>query len=1357
MRANQDVQSNTFVKGMAIDPSDMVMPADTLRFGQNLRIVNHQSSSYVVTNLQGTDEAFQLTSGYKAIAAQEYANVLYIISWNETNGYLEIGSFPSPVYGSTGSSNDYRPFNNFAGPLRTDLFGTTSSEIPIIQKLEVQQDFDNSVNICFTIKDLKPRIVNSKFEAFTFEQLADRTGAASNTYTTLSIEKETSLIPYTDKILGLEYSAIESGGKLKPGNYQYVFYYMTESFNRTQVIEQSSICQIFSGISQNDVEGGDETEVTTKRVKLSLTNVDTDFRYLKVYVLYSAGQEGLQQQYLEFVQPIEITGSSMDFIHSGYEEVTETAQSEIDIDYATIQSANASTQVGGYYLLGDVKQREITYTGLRAAAANLTPALGYRTISLTGSLQGYANPENTYKYLGYTGGETYAFGVVFIMNDGSTSPVFPISSKNKTASAVNDGKGLVTFVDSNTQPPFDSTIANLSAKYITVNVSSVASSSSITDQASGFFFVRADRRPNMLTQGLLVPTMKAPVTETINSSNNFTSYYKDNKDSLYDLTVFKHLINFDSIVEGFFYDGGSIGDSTNIAAIIDSGLQTRCMPLSMRLYSFSGTSYFYGNSNQNIFSSEVSGGTPVLRHWALLSGETFVNQPEYVTSLQRDNAGLRQLMKVLFSPEAAGSLTASTNPIGYFSPSQSLVNSQYRRFAPHYKMVSFSTYSSNSQSVEKIVYVSPETFITGTDFISKLTTALRTKTFVGDADTTRGYWVNQAYNSYFGIKISGTTLTYDGGPGSSNPIGPRYLNYPSQFYIDGGPPLPAYGDSSDGIDCVSGFANYPYTYMDLFGSSLASAGFLVNIYPQQNPSAPDDLYPSIDNLTYKQVSKRYSWTSAAAISNNIPIYGGDCYISQVSRRLSQTPERNPANKLTTGDATSQNRWNIDSGLIVTWWQESKYNLHLRQQKQYDSSELEERSFFPYKTLGDVANYRKVRLPETIAHSPGYAVTSTLKSFFNISSLIVSEKTRFMNRIYHSERHIPNSFRNGYRSFLQNSYKDYDTSMGPITALFNHRGNVLVVFQHGIGIGGINQRIETGRDGAGAIFVEPTTVLPPVLTYLSREIGAQDNMTLVQTPGAVYGIDQSKKKIWVVQDNLRVISDEAQISTWLNLHPASLPASGYDISNNEVVFKTQDWTLCYSEIVGKFTSFYTMNDVDLFARRGNDFYSFIGNQAHRHNSPDIENYKLYNQGSETIVEVVVNKGVTIAKIVDYFNLVSNEVAPDKIEVYTYNQENDIQFTLTPATTDYNQYGVIENLYNDYLQMSPIVYRDRRYVVHAPVRSVFNAGDVNSYAEWDIEGRIRDKHIIIRLTYSFDETKNKPLELASILTYFRYSRS
>ena len=472
----------------------------------------------------------------------------------------------------------------------------------------------------------------------------------------------------------------------------------------------------------------------------------------------------------------------------------------------------------------------------------------------------------------------------------------------------------------------------------------------------------------------------------------------------------------------------------------------------------------------------------------------------------------------------------------------------------------------------------------------------------------------------------------------------------------------------------------------------------------------------------------------------------------MSRKLSRTPETNPTNFLT-GTGEPKNRWNIDSGIVVTWWQESKYNLHLRQPYQFDASELEQRSFFPYKSTSNLANYRKIRLPESAYHSIGYSVTSTAKEFFNISDFTVSEKNRFLNRVIHSEKHIPNAFRNGYRSFLQNNFRDYDSSMGSIVGLFNYRGNLLVVFEYGIGIGGIQQRIETGRDGAGAIFVEPTSVLPPVLQYISREIGCQDHRSLVQTPGAIYGIDRLKKKIWCFQEGLRVISDEAYIANWMLLNPITEPRSGYDLENNEVLFITDDWTLCYSEGLKRFSSFYTMNDVSIVGRRNMEVYTFLKtskNQAYLNNSGVT--YSLYGTQEDVILEFVINKSLGMTKVIDYINIISNEVPPAKMELYTYNQFNEVekQINLGPGS-NINQYVEMLDEVDTLRDEENFLYRDKKYVARIPNRTFYEQGSASD--TWDVDGRIRDKVVIVRLTYN----TNNPFELASILTYFRYSAS
>lgn len=1353
MSVNKDMQVSTFSKGLSLDPSDMVLPNDTMRYGQNVRIINNQSSSFVATNLQGTDVSFQLTSGYEPVAIQEYAGVLYIISWNSTNGYLELGSYPSPAY-SGGSINAYRPLNNYNNSdfrVPPSVFGTqTANGKPIIQKLELQFEYDQSVNMCFTIKGQKPRIVNTKFTSTnngtSLSVLPARTGlATSNEYTTSSVDKETQLILSSSKILKIDFTGIENGGgALKPGNYHYVFYYLSEDFNRTSVIGQSSTCQVFFGDNENSVIGGDETQMTSKRVKLTLSNLDTDFKYLKVYVMYSSGQNTLTQQYLEFVQPIEITSeNNFVFTHTGYEELTEVSQEEVNIDYASIQSAYSMTQVGGYLMLGGIKEREYTFSSLKTAAGQITPVLAKKTLSIASGL--YQNASNTYNYLGYMSGETYAFAIVFIMKDGSLSPAFPIKSKNQGNTAVNDGKGIVTFnyATDTSWGFYDSSAGALNnsyAKYITLDISTLLADAGVTDQTIGFFIVRAERRENRIAQGILVPTIKAPTVEAPDGTAakpyntnpdeggiNAGGYYLENGDdaSVNDISVYKHLINLDSLMEAYY--GNRQGTSNDKVVVTDSNaLQDGYIPCYIRDV-YSGTNYSSSVNTSIPFPKKIWFSKTTeswARHWAFISGEALMNEPEFINSLQRENLGIHQLFKLNF--KVGGLVT----PLAYLADFSSL------QFGCHYNMVgNASTYTGYSQGsplklVNRCVYVPDGTLATGTDFISRFKASLITKFFTNN---TAHIYVNQKYDSYFGVEFkSGSTSAgplQDATYSASNPIGGNLRS--------------GKGAENSNVDARYDYSNY---------NKVVPAAFLVNIYPQEIPPTPNDLYPSVDNLTYRQVTKRFAWTDFPATPTTIEVFGGDCYISKVSRKISRGPDSDSSIAYT----DAYKRANINSGLVITWLQESKYNLNLRQPKQYDASELEKRSFHPYRNLGDVVTYRNYRLPETVSHSLGYSYLLPPKSSYTVSPFTPYEKNEFMTRVYHSDKHIPNAFKNGYRSFGQTSYQDYDTAMGPIVGMFNHRGNLLVVFQNGIGIGPINQRVETARDTAGSIFIQPSTVLPPTLTYLSKEIGCQDNLALVQTPGAVYGMDRAKDKIWVIQEGLKVISDEAFVASWIINNPIINPRVGYDLENNEVLFATNNWTLCYSEGIKRFSSFYTMNNVSYFTRRNKEMYTFTstGNkaQAYLNNSATVFG-NLYGQSQSVIVEFTVNKNLGMTKIFDYINIISNEIPPSKIEFLSYNQTPELGPVITPTSANINQYTSVLDTVNTLKDEPNILYRDKKYVIQVPVITNHSDGSLVDDVTWGVGTRLKDKMFIVRLTYNTD----KSLELASVLSYFRYSKS
>lgn len=1315
---------NTFESGMNLNLSDMVMPSKIGRFMQNTRMINLQGSSFVISNLLGNQVRFQLTTGFSPVATQEFNGVLYIVSWcddpeNVNYKKLELGSFPSPNYALPSSSDIYvyRPFNNLdGGPFRTIAYGIDT--LPIVQKLEVQNDYDQSVNLCFTIVGKTPRIVNSKFkvnkiaEALEFIILANRASAAnSNTYTAGTVDKETSTILYSDKLLKIAFGGVTSGGKLKPGNYSYVFQYMTEDFNKTGVIGQSLICQVANGNSINTLQGGDETQETSKRVILNLTNVDIDFTFFKVYVLYSAGQDLLFQQTLEFTQPISITGSTMTFTHTGFEELAAVSSETVNVDYALISAAYASTQIGGFYLLGGITQRSYDFQQFKIAAQAITPTFKVKDLP-TGVLQGYADPDNVYNNLGYMGHESYPWGIVFVLPGNQLSPVFPTAGKifqsaidadEPAITPLDQKDGIVTFPPSSQYRCYKS--GKVRVKYLQLDFTSM--DPAIKTKSLGFFFVRGERRPWMITQGMMVPTMCVPPVEYTDyrSGGVYEQVHTDGTDT----NFYRNIPIVDNVIEAFELDGNQSSDDTYVMnEFMQENVNTGRMP-----------TYINDLRAMNVnFLDNMP-----LNRWAVISGEALLNEPAYVSLLRRPNSYIRQLAKMNCNVEDAPPLQYTAT--GWAGTDGTL------RTGIHFNMNSLNNtgYTDPALSLFKLTkyidYVIAETFATGSNFISKI--IHRFYTF--GATHRYAYGIRQVFNSFFGVEMQDALI--DSSRSAANPIAGN-ARIGSGLYTNPG--------SSELTDIpISSGPRYSN-----FGTNVP-AGFLVNVYPDNllpyeliSGVYVNKLYPTIDTVVYKQCSPWYAWGDLPVVgpdTNRVDVYGGDCFISRISRKLSQSGFRNPA--------VGTDLANMPLGTILTWYQESKYNLWLRQPKQFDLTETEKRTFYPFRNNGDALQYQNYRYPETLVHAQGYARTLAPKSFFAPPSLAPFIENEFFSRVYHSERHIPNAFKNGYRAFLQTSFQDYDSSMGRIIALFNHRGKLVIVFQHGLGITDIEQRVPIGGDNAGEVFIRPDTILPRTIQYISREIGCQDTLSLVQTPSSLYGVDKAKSVIWQFSEKLKVISDNTVSSFIINNIVA--PRAGYDLLYSEVLFTTNAWTLCFREGLEAFTSFYSFKPY-FYARRNNELYSFIGKTAWMHNAPV---YTIYGESKDVIVEIVVNSGLGGAKTLDFLNVISNEVPPIKVEFYTYNQDVDIGEVIQVAHL--NQYAKIDNVFDTVDDQFPIKYRDKKFVMKSPYRSAYGAGSVDD--DWGIGGRVRDKYIIVRLTYN----TIAPLELASVISSFRYSRS
>ena len=1293
---------NTFGEGLNMDVSDYLIRNSMMRNCKNMRLLDLDGTSYAVTTIRGTEHKFNLSTNFIPIASVEYGDVLYILSGTlpitgnkfET---FELGSFNSPIYPIGGEKNpeEYAAFNNlddgpFTGIIFWDIY------LGDFVDMSVQPSYDGSVDIIITVENNPPRIINSKFDK-EFNITERREGANTNDYTSGSVDTETRLILRSQKIMNIDFGAIENGGKLQAGNYVYVFRYMTADFNETDVVNQSGLCSVFEGYETTKYTTSVNQE-TTKRVRLALSNVDTDFAYFKVYFQFSTGENSVDKRTFEFVQPVAISGrTTFDFIHDAYEQTEEIASEAINLDFTAFDSATSNTQANGYLLLGGVKQADIDYQEFATAAQTVTIN---STSLILGINSPHENPENIYKYLGYFSGESYAFGIVFILLDGSLTPVFPVKGydqynwDNLTAQQQEDieKKGIYRFRTIE-QSPFH-TILGTFSKGVNFNVGNITQS--IKDKTLGVFFVRAERKRDLVSQGIVIPTIRVPAIDftrdpQIDNIDGMGDYYGNFTQE----SDYKNFPIIDNLVEpwAMFDDNEGDNDKKVIKRDGTNRLADGYMPSVIK--------------NFNI--SLDSGTVKVKDHtaWAYLSADYILNESRYITALQRSNMGFSQWSEVKLKAVIEGKVANKWKQAGTYNVDTSLLY-DFVQYVDNFNGIT------NKSELEDIVYVPPASFATGHDFVSGMSVRFRT-------DVLRTFQVRSLVDAYFGLRAEVFGSILDGSP--YNQPDDTVHTFTTAYHTDG----PAY----DNIDTIKNRA------------------YLISIYPRPSGEPIDDinhLYDTVDGLSYHQISDRISWIN---IGSDIDVYGGDCYTGKVYKRLNISgydDPKTPSEVLVepAGYHSDLSGDNINQGIVVSFIQECEYNPALRLPYLFDTSDPEKRTSYPFRDSGDYNDFRTYRLHETNKTNQGHDETERPKNHLTLPSNVPYIASNFFTRVVHSEKHVPNAFQNGYRSFMGVNYEDYDPAMGEIVRLFTHRDQLFIIFEHGIGLGPVNQRIQTGADTAGAIYVEPSGVLPPTLSYASRKIGAQHGNALIQTPSAIYGMDKSRRKIWQFRDGLLMISDMGFQSFLDKLLPEALdtPRFGYDPNYHEVIFTVDGWTLCFKEGLERFTSFYSYKGAH-YAHRAKEFYSF---------NDGIKQFDIHNATVRTIygnveksyIEFVVNPSANMAKVYDFLNIMSNELPPISVDLYTYNIDTHKDDVLD-ETKMYQHVQITEGV-DMFTEEERIRLRDRKFVVQVP-----NVTYINDMY-WG-KGRFRDKYVIIRLTYETDQK----VELISMITDYRFSMS
>ena len=409
----------------------------------------------------------ELKQGFIPVGIAHYGDIIYIASYNSKTNEGELGSYPSPKYelNNKGSQsygedleleNNYKPFWNLSdGENRKDF--TTDKlnfdlEHPV--DIEIQPSYDGSVNLILNDDKNEPRIINSGFSIYENRKvrLVKRDQKeATNLYLENKFKNQTRLKKVVEKIPRFELMDVPSTGQLKGGNYTFYLKMADGDYNKSDIVAESGQISIFKGSTTaiNSIHGTLLNETTDKAIQLRINNIDNSFS--NFYISYSREFSDLngvrQYETFELVKPFEINENDLVEINNekcftiqidGTEQVNQISEEELNIEYIPINSVKAQAQQQNMLFLGNIKSDNVAYKELQNIAYKIivqlkqdTNDVGWVDASYNAeeNKEEYYNPKNIYNYLGYWPEEYYRFGIVFIKDDDTLTPVFNVIGK----------------------------------------------------------------------------------------------------------------------------------------------------------------------------------------------------------------------------------------------------------------------------------------------------------------------------------------------------------------------------------------------------------------------------------------------------------------------------------------------------------------------------------------------------------------------------------------------------------------------------------------------------------------------------------------------------------------------------------------------------------------------------------------------------------------------------------------------------------------------------------------------------------------------------------------------------------------
>lgn len=312
--------------------------------------------------------------------------------------------------------------------------------------------------------------------------------------------------------------------------------------------------------------------------------------------------------------------------------------------------------------------------------------------------------------------------------------------------------------------------------------------------------------------------------------------------------------------------------------------------------------------------------------------------------------------------------------------------------------------------------------------------------------------------------------------------------------------------------------------------------------------------------------------------------------------------------------------------------------------------------------------------------------------FNKVNKVYSQKNNFFNYrgINHSKfnlNYFPNtvtwtkekqlgSIIDTWTNITMASTLDLDGDKGEVISLNTYNNEIFCFQRKGFSNILFNSRVQIpASDGMPIEITNGMKVSGK--RYVSNTIGCSNKWSIVESPSGLYFIDNETNSMYLFNGEVKSISDSLGMRQWVNENNTHInwnPVTYenfrgfYDKNNNDVYFVNNNWCLCYSELIGQFTSFMSYEKVPAMFNVGSGFYAFNNNKLWQQFNGDYNMF--FGQYKPYSITVVANADEPADKI---FNTVEfradaydgDNLAPtktyDTLDVYNEYQHGRVTLT------------------------------------------------------------------------------------------------